>query len=111
MILMNIHYKMEEEFTSPENRTQHYNKHIVKGKEYKVSEDEYEEMADTLALTPVNHKNIHGYIAKRDGRQPVHIKWDSNNQLFIVYFWVKIINPKLFQHMTKVLGNSKMTDM
>lgn len=90
----------DEEFTDEANRKAHYEKHIVKNKEFDVSELDYEKMADSLALTPVNHKTIFGYISKRHDREARHAKWDSESGLFIIYFW-KHHTPKIITAFSK----------
>ena len=49
-----------EEFTSITNRNDHYDKHVVKGKQFTCSPEEYEERADILQKAKVDNKTIFG---------------------------------------------------
>ena len=58
-----------EEFTSITNRNDHYDKHVVKGKQFSCSPEEYEERADILQRSKVDNKTIFGYQSlTREGR-------------------------------------------
>lgn len=76
----------DEEFTSPRNRTNHYNKHVKDNKEFEMSEDEYEKYSEVLMNTPCDYKNIFGYIAldKKTGDLG-YIKYDKNKEFMTVY--------------------------
>lgn len=86
---MKINY-FEEEFTDAENRKSHYNKHIVKNKEYQMSEDEYEREAERLAYTKVDYRNILGFVeetkSKSTGETVLrYCKYDKSKEFFTVY--------------------------
>ena len=74
----------EEEFTSQYNLENHYDKHVVKRKEYDVTPEEYEAIADKLQRTPIDNKNIFGYISEVDGKE-AYVKWNKATEDFVVY--------------------------
>lgn len=78
-----------EEFTSIENRNNHYYKHIRKRKEYDMSPEEYEKAAEKLANTPCDYKNIFGYVSKdkENSDRLAYVKYDKNSELFTVYIY------------------------
>ena len=82
---------IQEKFTSELNRHDHYIKHTINGKEWKwkkVSEEDYEKMAEELSYKPVDYKNIFGYVSKdREGRE-AYAKYDKEKELFTIYVWV-----------------------
>ena len=49
-----------EEFTSITNRDAHHDKHVVKGKQFRCSPEEYEERDDILQKSKVDNKTIFG---------------------------------------------------
>lgn len=76
-----------ERFTSEQNRHNHYIKHIVRGKELlDITEEEYELLANQLQTTPVNYKNVLGYISDYNGRES-YCKYDKDTGLFVVYYY------------------------
>lgn len=77
---------IDEEFTSPQNRQSHYNKHIVGRKEFEISEEEYEKYSEDLMNTPCDYKNIFGYIAKDKKTGDLsYIKYDKQKEFMTVY--------------------------
>lgn len=76
----------DEEFTSPQNKKAHYDKHIKNGKEYDMTEEEYEKYSEELMNTPCDYKNIFGYKAvdKNNGKI-AYIKYDKNKEFMTVY--------------------------
>ena len=79
---------MYEKFNNVENRRKHYEKHIKNRKEYKMTEEEYEQAAEDLAKTPCDYKNIFGYITENDSGM-AYIKYDKRTELFTVYYYKK----------------------
>lgn len=80
--------EMDERYSSEENRHKHYEKHIVRGKEYDVTEEQYEQDAEDLAKTPVDYKNIFGYMSKNEDTGKIsYCKWNKNTELFTAYFY------------------------
>lgn len=80
-------FETQEKFSSKENRHQHYIKHIKRNKEIQdISEEEYEQLADQLQRTPVNYKNILGYISDY-GEKTSYCKYDKDTGLFVVYYY------------------------
>lgn len=84
--------EMDEVFTSPKNRADHYQKHVVQRKEFDhISEDEYEKRADELAATPLNYKNILGYVSRENddqGKQTgriSYVKYNKDTEEYVVY--------------------------
>lgn len=77
---------LEEKFTSEKDRDIHYNKHIVRNKEYEMSPEEYEQAAEDLARKKIDNKTIFGYIQEVDGKQR-YAKYDKDLELFTSYVW------------------------
>ena len=77
-----------EEFTSEHNRDAHFVKHK---KEFSkdVTVDDYEQLADKLQRTPVNNKDILGYMSQTRDNRTAYCKYDKNNELFVVYTYRK----------------------
>ena len=74
-----------EEFTSIINRDAHYDKHVVKGKQFRYSPEEYEERADILQKSKVDNKTIFGYQSlTREGRT-ANCKYNRDTEEFVVY--------------------------
>jgi hypothetical protein len=74
-----------EEFTSPANLSAHYIKHVIKGKQYNCSPEEYERIADDLSRTPIDNKTIFGYQSiTREGRV-ANCKYNKATGDFVVY--------------------------
>ena len=75
----------DEEFTSEENKHAHYTKHVTTNNEFNnMTEEQYEQEAEKLARTPVDNKNIFGYIQKRDDLIS-YVKYNKDNEFFTVY--------------------------
>ena len=79
---------MDEEFTSEYNLDNHYDKHVKNRKEYSVSKEEYEAIADKLQRTPIDNKKIFGYISKVDDKE-AYVKWNKDTEDFVVYVYKK----------------------
>lgn len=76
----------EEEFTSPQNRKAHYDKHIVNRKEYDMTEEEYEKFSEELMNTPCDYRNIFGYKAiDKNNNKVAYIKYDKDKEFMTVY--------------------------
>ena len=86
---MKIHYldDFDEDFTSEYNRTAHWQKHKKEFPEW--TEEEYEKYAEELALKPVDHKNIFGYMSKDEKGRLAYVKWDKDTELYTVYVYRK----------------------
>ena len=79
---------MDERFTNKYSKADHYKKHVNTNKEYNgISVDDYEVIADKLALTPVNHKNILGYetTAPEGDNRVRYAKYNKDTEDFVVY--------------------------
>lgn len=77
-----------EEFTSEYNRDAHFVKH-KKQFSRELTAADYEILADKLQRTPVNNKDILGYMSlTREGRT-AYCKYDKNQELFVVYTYRK----------------------
>lgn len=77
-----------EEFTSDYNREAHFLKHkneFVK----ELTAAEYEDLADALQRTPVNNKNILGYMSLTEDGRTAYCKYDKDKELFVVYTYRK----------------------
>ena len=77
---------MYERFNNVENRRKHYEKHIKNRKEYKMTEEEYEQAAEDLAKTPCDYRNVFGYITENESGR-AYIKYDKRTELFTVYYY------------------------
>lgn len=76
---------VDEEFTSAKNRQAHYQKHVKDEKQFDYSEEEYEKRADELSRTPIDNKNIFGYMSlTREGRT-ARCKYNRETGEFVVY--------------------------
>lgn len=79
-------FEITEEFTSEENRQKHYNKHVLRNKEFgDISEEEYEILADELQRTPIDNKNILGYQSITRENRTAYCKYDKSTGIFVVY--------------------------
>lgn len=77
---------IEEAFTSPESLERHYIEHAIKDGYYKnLTQEEYEELADTLANAPVDMFRIRGYKTADDKGRVRYVKWDRDTYDFVVY--------------------------
>lgn len=56
----------------------------VRQQEDTWTKDDYEHYSNILILTPVNHKDIDGYVIEVDG-EIQYCKYDMNSQLFVNY--------------------------
>lgn len=75
---------VNERFTNQANLDKHYNKHIQKEKEYEWTKEEYDKYSEILMNTPVNHKNIDGYVMSTEEGDR-YCKYDKDTELFVVY--------------------------
>lgn len=74
-----------EEFTSLANRDAHYDKHVVKGKQFKCGPEEYEARAELLQTSKVDNRKIFGYQSlTREGRT-ANCKYNRDTEEFVVY--------------------------
>ena len=96
VLVMNMIFKLVEKFTSAFNRDNHYEKHIIKGQEFKkmdgkkkrlLTADEYEQMAEELSYKPIDNKRIFGYVSKDRNGDEAYAKWDAETEMFTVYVW------------------------
>lgn len=85
-------FRLVERFTSLASRDVHYDKHVVKGREFgdpkKYSIDQYEKDAEALQNLPVDHKEILGYVRKqkKDGREEFNnVKYNKNTGEYVSY--------------------------
>lgn len=77
-------YDVEEKFTNQNNLDKHYRKHIEKEKEYDWTKEEYDKYSEILMKTPVNHRNIDGYVMEtEEGNR--YCKYDKDTELFVIY--------------------------
>ncbi len=79
---------IEEKFNNPYNKAAHYNKRVKKDKQYtELTEDEYEALADKLASTPVNYRNILGYqtTAPEGDTRVRYAKYNTDTGDFVIY--------------------------
>lgn len=75
----------DEEFTSDRNLNNHYDKHVVREKQFTYSKEEYEERADKLSRAKIDNKNIFGYQSlTREGRV-ANCKYNKKTEEFVVY--------------------------
>ena len=74
-----------EEFTSITNRNDHYDKHVVKGKQFTCSPEEYEERADILQKSKVDNKTIFGYQSLTLEVRIANCKYNKDTEEFVVY--------------------------
>ena len=75
----------DEEFTSDTNLDNHYNKHIIKEKQFQYSKEEYVERADILSRSKIDNKKIFGYQSlTREGRT-ANCKYNKETEEFVVY--------------------------
>ena len=82
---MKLRLVTNEEFTSIANRDAHYDKHVVKGKQFTYNLEEYEEKADILQKSKVDNKTIFGYQSlTREGRI-ANCKYNRATEEFVVY--------------------------
>lgn len=81
----------EEEFTNQRTKEDHYQRHVVKGREYAktVTADDYEAIADTLARTSVDYRHIFGYetTAPDGDTRTRYAKYNKETEDFVVYGW------------------------
>lgn len=77
-------WELDEKFTSDRNLDKHYEKHIEKEKEYDWTKEEYDKYSEILMKTPVNHRNIDGYVVSTDEGDR-YCKYDKNTELFVMY--------------------------
>lgn len=76
---------IDEEFTSASNLDLHYDKHVLKQKQFSYSKDEYESRANELQNSKVDHKRIYGYQSlTREGRT-ANCKYNKDTGEFVVY--------------------------
>lgn len=86
----------DEEFTSEESRKSHYEKHVVRNKEFlpdNLSEEEYEKLGDELALTPhdcsvfdpATKGTVAGYYSLDKNNRPAYNKYNKKTGLFVTY--------------------------
>lgn len=89
-----IKKEFEEEFTTEENLSRHYDKHVKDNKEYKWTKEEYDKYSDILSKTPCDYKKVFGYVQRdrRDGKES-YVKYDKELELFIAYFMTKSRGP------------------
>lgn len=73
-----------EEFTSKRNRNAHFKKH-QKQFSSETTVKEYERLADKLQRTPVDNKNILGYMSLTRENRTAYCKYDKEQELFVVY--------------------------
>ncbi len=83
---MKIIKSIDEKFTSNPNLNTHYAKHVIRKQEFaNMSMDEYEQAAEQLAKTPVDHKNIFGYVSQTREGKYAYCKYNKQNGYFTVY--------------------------
>ena len=78
----------EEQFTSPRSREDHYRKRTKKDHQYtELTPEQYEALADNLAMTPVNYKNILGYqtTAPEGDNRVRYAKYNVDTEDFVIY--------------------------
>lgn len=79
---------VDEKFNNEYTKQSHYDKHVAKEHQYtKINPDEYEAIADELALKPVDYKNILGYETtgpKGDNRAR-YAKYNVATGDFVIY--------------------------
>lgn len=81
-------FEVLERFSSEDNLHKHYVKHVIKGKEFgKITEQEYEKLAEDLQNSDVDYKNILGYISDYNGNISYN-KYDKNTGVFVAYYYV-----------------------
>lgn len=80
--------EFEEEFSTEYSKNKHYDRHVVKEKQFdNITPDEYEAIADDLARRKVDHKVIFGYQTespKNDNRVR-YAKYNKATEDFVVY--------------------------
>lgn len=80
-------FEIFERFSSIENRHRHYIKHVIDGKEFgDITEEEYEKLAESLQSSPVDNKNIFGYISDYKGNTS-YCKYEKSTGIFVVYYY------------------------
>ena len=79
-------FEITEKFTSEQNRNIHYNKHVKRNKEFgKITEQEYEELANQLQTSKIDNKNVFGYISETREGKTAYCKYDKETGIFVVY--------------------------
>lgn len=79
------------QFTSPQSRKAHYQKHVIERQDLpRMSEEEYERRAKALQSTPLDYKDVVGYISKEsfDGKQEgrtAYVKYRKSTEEYVVY--------------------------
>ena len=90
-------FDLDEKFTSNRNKYSHYNKHVNNLKEYdsELTEEEYEKIADDLAMTKLDHKRILGYETESpdDDNRHRYAKYNKDTGDFVVYALDSNKNP------------------
>lgn len=79
---------LNEKFSTEYSKNSHYNQHVLNQKQYrKIDSDEYERIADELAVTPVDYKTIFGYetTAPDGDTRKRFAKYNSETGDFVVY--------------------------
>lgn len=82
---------LDERFISKEAKETHYDKHVANGNRYErevfqdINMDEYERMADALAVKPIDNKTIFGYVSEDKDGKINNVKWDKSTGLFVAY--------------------------
>lgn len=79
---------LEERFANKYSKADHHIKHVKKNREYtEISANEYERLADKLALTPVDHRTILGYetTAPDGDSRTRYAKYNKDTEDFVVY--------------------------
>ena len=78
-------FEVTEKFTKEQNLINHYNKHVIRNKEFgDITQEEYEYLADDLQRKPVDYKNILGYIGEYKGNI-AYCKYDKTTGIFVAY--------------------------
>lgn len=77
---------IKEKFNNEYNRRHHFEKHIKNRKEYKMTEEEYEQAAENLARTPCDYKTIFGYVTENN-HGLAYVKYDKRSELYTVYYY------------------------
>jgi hypothetical protein len=83
--------QLEERFTSGFSKKDHFYRHGTLKGPSKQAEAAYEKMADELALSPVDYKNIFGYtvaeerVERTGAYGPRFAKYDKQKEFYVVY--------------------------
>ena len=97
---------LDEKFSTEYSKQSHFDQHVTREKQYKkINANDYENIADKLAVTPVDYKKILGYettAPKGDSRKR-YAKYNVDTGDFVVYGLDSKNNPIIISLHKKTL--------